>query len=310
MVCLSQAPSYVWTCVLQFLFGLFEDDMLIQRRHHIEHMRPLICNLSPVHSNVLESLLMCSFMDVYQTIRNAYRLVSSRIHLSQLSSQQWHPATRQCAVRACSHQTGLWTPVDVGHGIQYVVVGDANYRGSIISEREKARCSDHHSLEEGCSDQHSVEETINCGGDYLVVCSTRCFCYVCSFLSLSHYFNNVTVMRGTHLAHPRMLHRFYRVIQVHAIQQNTLFEAQWMQFNDLIDKLDVPLDSEEGNLDLEKAEYCALYSKWRHAKAMELRSASKFQQLVQRQFNVLKQEDKELEDFRLCKPCPLMWSLE
>ena len=289
MACLLQTPSNVWTSICEFLFGIFEAHTLTQDYSLFAGMTPIVCNLAPVHDCIDKSLSDCSFMDVYQLIRNVYRVVGSRLHLGQLGSQRWETVTRRCAVRACAHQTGLFTPVDMGRGILYGLSDKENYRGSILSTHEK----------ETFVNQHTIEELINGGRPFLVVCSTNCYLCVCSLLECCEHWDNVTVVRGTHLANPRMLHRFYRAKMVYEAQHGTKFYASWQQFNAMIDKLDVPMETQE-------KEFFALYLQWRYATARGRENAVRLGELVNDWFNRLKQEDKEQEDIALCEPCPFL----
>ena len=172
-------------------------------------------------------------MEMYQTIQNVHRLVSSRIHVGQL----WNAETRQCAVKACAHQTGCWVPVAVGRGIQYGLSKSANYWGSIRSTYDG----------EGSMPQDAIEELLHGRRKYLVVCSTNCLHRVRSLLRLGHAWKTVGVVRGTHLAPPRLLHKFNRIINRYEANYSTAFQAAWGQFNGLIERLDVcmgPQDAE------------------------------------------------------------------
>ena len=285
MFCLSKSPSHVLTLVLQLLVGSFERFRLIEDSSLLFEVRHYVCILSPVHKRVSEFLAECSFMDVYFTIRKAYRLVSSKIYLGQFLHQGWDTRTRRCALRHCNLQTGIWTPVLVIRDIRYCFVGPVNYFGSIMSPYDKM----------GASPQHLIEEIISRRGQYLVVCSTNCYRTVESFLRLCYLFNDVLVLRGTHLAHPRLLHRFPYVVHAYEAQRHTNFQASWRQFNNLIDSLDASMDDHE-------AEYCSLYIKWRKAKAQGCHCEHKFKALLDDRVKCLQQLHHTERDLELLDP--------
>ena len=251
----------------------------------------VIRNIIPVHQCLLECLSRCSFIEVYETIRNAYRVVFRRLRFGYFGSQQWDSETRQCAVTACKHQTGIWTPVDLGAGIQYALADDSNYCGSI-----KSSCN-----EPGFSPQHTIQEEINSSAQYLVVCSTKCYLNARAVLRMSHWLDNVMVLRGTHLAHPRLLHRLDLVLELYEAHWRDELQVPECRFNDLIERLDVPMDTLDSF-------YCALSEKWRNLPARGHWSASIFGRQWQDHFEYLCATDKVREDIALLQICD--WDLE
>ena len=299
MFCLSEAPSNVWILVFRLLIGNFERFRLIENSWLLFEVRYYVGILIPVHKRVLESLSLCSFMDVYHTIRKAHHWISCRIYLGQPRfregsfgfRQNWDALTRQCALRACGHQTGIWTPVAVCRGIRYEFHGPTNYLGSIMSSHDKY----------GGSPQQLIEEFINGHRNFLVVCSTRCYCTVESLLRLCYLMSDIMVLRGTHLASPRLLSRFRHVVRVYEVQRHTTFQAGWGQFNTLIDTLDVSMEQHE-------AEYCALYMTWRQAKARGFSEAENVKLYLDHAFQDLVQLDQRKEDLDLLQPRLLLHS--
>ena len=287
MVCWTLAPSDTWLRILQFLIGVFHEYELLCGFWRFAQIRPVISVLSNVHKRVLESLLTCSFMDVYQSKLKALCVVSSRLRLSQLCSHPWNAQTRQCAVRACTQQTGIWTPVNIGAGIQYAFSEHANYCGSIMSSCQ----------EPAFSPQKTIESMVHGSSYYLIVCSSHCYRYAHSLVRFSHCCSNVIVARGTHLAHPRLLHRLAFVLDLYQTHSSVQIHAPWSQFNNLIDTLDVSMD----NLD---AKYCALFMKWSNARALGLTCVRKLRQKLLVQIGLLMQADLINDDIALCQPCP------
>ena len=68
-----------------------------------------------------------SWSVMHRTMQSAYRLVENRIHLAQLGTRPWDAETRQCALKACTYQTGIMLPVEVGRRIMYDLSNCANY---------------------------------------------------------------------------------------------------------------------------------------------------------------------------------------
>ena len=195
MACAFALPNQIWSGVFRFLFGTFEDYELVENAVFFDRLRGLVRKLRCVSKVLNVSLSLCSFMPMFRTLLPANQLVSRKVHLRQLGTQPWDENNRQCALKACTHQTGIMTPLHVGRGIKHSA--RANYRGSVISVHDGS----------ASSPQLKIRNWLRKHPKYFIVCSTNCYRNVKAVIhGLSVLWRDVSVVRGTH-ATPTLLER-------------------------------------------------------------------------------------------------------
>ena len=227
-----EVPSNVWALAFDFLFGIFEDYDLVTHPPLFKKMHSLMCPLSCVGTKFVLLLSACSFMPVFRALQLTEYVVSSKVHITQLGSRPWDDQTRQCALKACSHQTGTKVPICRGRGIQHWLSTCSNYRGSIKSRFD------------GCASgaDKTIEQWLRESSNYVVVCSTNCLCHVRALLRLCASWRNVHVVRGTHAAPARLLLKIDEIVEDYEAKFMRRFRAHPGQFDALIDRLDVSVD--------------------------------------------------------------------
>ena len=134
----------------------------------------------------------------------------------------------------------LWVPVCVGRGINYGASKSANYWGSISSTCDGV----------ASEPQAAIEEWLHRHGKHLVVCSTNCLRRVYSLLRFGYAWKAVSVVRGTHRAPPLLIHKLNRIITRYEETSFRKFQAAWGQFNGLIERLDVSMETQAMQLQL------------------------------------------------------------
>jgi len=186
-----------------------------------DRLRDLVCKLICVAKVFNVRLSRCSFMLMFRTLLATKQLVSSKVHLRQLGTQPWDENNRQCALKACTHQTGIMVPLHVGRRIKHSA--RTNYRGSVVSVYDGA----------ASSPQEKIEKWLRKCPKCFIVCSTNCLRHVNAAIhGLGGLWRDVQVVRGTHPI-PATLERRYLA------GSRRIFEGVPGQFDALIDELDV-----------------------------------------------------------------------
>ena len=127
----------------------------------------------------------------------------------------------KCALKACTHQTGIMVPLHVGRRIKHSA--RTNYRGSVVSVYDGA----------ASSPQEKIEKWLRKCPKCFIVCSTNCLRHVNAAIhGLGGLWRDVQVVRGTHPI-PATLERRYLA------GSRRIFEGVPGQFDALIDEFDV-----------------------------------------------------------------------